>query len=74
MVCEELLTRCLAPDSQMGGLGCDNMTVVLVCLLQNGTWAQFCVRNTLNILCDCCLRTLFIGKMFTPARTLTVST
>jgi len=44
MVCEELLTRCLAPDSQMGGLGCDNMTVVLVCLLQNGTWAQFCEK------------------------------
>lgn len=31
VVCEELLSRCLAPDCQMGGLGCDNMTVVLVC-------------------------------------------
>ncbi|RXG71562.1 putative protein phosphatase 2C T23F11.1 [Armadillidium vulgare] len=30
-VCEDLMTRCLAPDCQMGGLGCDNMTVVLVC-------------------------------------------
>ncbi|KAH9373610.1 hypothetical protein HPB48_014793 [Haemaphysalis longicornis] len=29
-ICEELMTRCLAPDCQMGGLGCDNMTVVLV--------------------------------------------
>lgn len=27
------MTRCLAPDCQMGGLGCDNMTVVLVCFL-----------------------------------------
>jgi len=27
------MTRCLAPDCQMGGLGCDNMTVVLICLL-----------------------------------------
>ena len=43
MVCEELLTRCLAPDSQMGGLGCDNMTVVLVCLLQDASWQQFAV-------------------------------
>uniref|UniRef100_A0A9J2PB69 protein-serine/threonine phosphatase n=1 Tax=Ascaris lumbricoides TaxID=6252 RepID=A0A9J2PB69_ASCLU len=34
-ICEELLSRCLAPDCQMGGLGCDNMTVVLVCLLQD---------------------------------------
>lgn len=37
-ICEELMTRCLAPDCQMGGLGCDNMTVVLVCLLQNKTY------------------------------------
>ncbi|RCN42590.1 hypothetical protein ANCCAN_11451 [Ancylostoma caninum] len=34
MICEELLTRCLAPDAQMGGVGCDNMTVVIVGLLQ----------------------------------------
>jgi len=34
-ICEELMTRCLAPNCQMGGLGCDNMTVVL-CLLLHG--------------------------------------
>lgn len=39
-VCEELLTRCLAPDCQMGGLGCDNMTVIIICLLQGGTYEQ----------------------------------
>lgn len=33
IICEELMTRCLAPDCQMGGLGCDNMTVCLVCFL-----------------------------------------
>lgn len=27
------MTRCLAPDCQMGGLGCDNMTVCIVCFL-----------------------------------------
>lgn len=27
-ICENLMTRCLAPDCQMAGLGCDNMTVV----------------------------------------------
>lgn len=32
-VCEELMMRCLAPDCHTNGLGCDNMTVVLVCLL-----------------------------------------
>lgn len=30
-ICEELMMRCLAPDCQNSGLGCDNMTVVLVC-------------------------------------------
>ncbi|VDD88401.1 unnamed protein product [Enterobius vermicularis] len=40
-VCEELLSHCLAPDCQMGGIGCDNMTAVLVCLLQNHSYADF---------------------------------
>jgi len=35
LICEELMTRCLAPDTSMGGLGCDNMTVILVCFLHN---------------------------------------
>lgn len=34
------MTRCLAPDCQMGGLGCDNMTVVLVCLLQGESYEE----------------------------------
>lgn len=33
-ICEELMSRCLSPDCQMGGLGCDNMSCVLVCFLQ----------------------------------------
>lgn len=32
-ICEQLMTRCLAPDFQLSGLGGDNMTVVLVCFL-----------------------------------------
>ena len=36
MVMIVLITcRCLSPDCQMGGLGCDNMTCVLVCLLHD---------------------------------------
>jgi len=35
IICEELMTRCLATDNNMGGLGCDNMTVILVCFLHN---------------------------------------
>ena len=37
-VCEALLDRCLAPDCQMGGIGCDNMTAVLVCFLHGGKY------------------------------------
>lgn len=37
-ICEELMSHCLAPDCQMCGLGGDNMTVVLVCLLHNKTY------------------------------------
>jgi len=37
-VCEELMTRCLSPDCQMGGLGCDNMTCVLVVFLHGQSY------------------------------------
>jgi len=43
-ICEELMTRCLAPDCQMGGLGCDNMTVVLICLLHGMTYDSLAVK------------------------------
>ncbi|GBP17807.1 Probable protein phosphatase 2C T23F11.1 [Eumeta japonica] len=32
MVCEALMQRCLAPNCATGGLGCDNMTVLIICL------------------------------------------
>ena len=32
-IAEDMMDWCLAPDSMMGGLGCDNMTVVIVGLL-----------------------------------------
>ncbi|XP_045520590.1 probable protein phosphatase 2C T23F11.1 isoform X1 [Pieris brassicae] len=31
-VCEALMQRCLAPNCLTGGLGCDNMTVLIICL------------------------------------------
>lgn len=44
-ICEELITRCLAPDCQMGcGIGCDNMTVILICYLNGATYEEFCDR------------------------------
>eukprot|EP00123_Amoebidium_parasiticum_P001444 comp12531_c0_seq1/m.7518 comp12531_c0_seq1/g.7518 ORF comp12531_c0_seq1/g.7518 comp12531_c0_seq1/m.7518 type:complete len:315 (-) comp12531_c0_seq1:915-1859(-) len=34
-VCEELMNTCLAPESKIGGVGCDNMTVVIVVFKKN---------------------------------------
>jgi hypothetical protein len=49
-ICEELMTRCLAPDCQMGGLGCDNMTVTLICLTPGGmTYPQLAARCSRNL-------------------------
>lgn len=39
------MTRCLAPDCQMGGLGCDNMTVVLVCILNGESYEKLGKRR-----------------------------
>jgi len=53
IICEELMTRCLAPDCQMGGLGCDNMTVIIVCLLQGNSYQDLmerCSRPVQNVL------------------------
>ncbi|KAH8550867.1 phosphatase 2C-like domain-containing protein [Umbelopsis sp. PMI_123] len=32
-ICEELMDDCLAPNSEIGGVGCDNMTVIIVGIL-----------------------------------------
>ncbi|OWA52399.1 putative protein phosphatase 2C T23F11.1 [Hypsibius exemplaris] len=39
-ICEDLVMHCLAPDCTMGGLGCDNMTVQLICLMRNGSYSE----------------------------------
>ncbi|BGP27668.1 Protein phosphatase 2C 2 [Rhodotorula toruloides] len=36
-ICEDLIDRCLAPDSDWGGVGCDNMTMMVVALLGDRT-------------------------------------
>lgn len=43
-ICEQLLDACLAPDCQMGGLGCDNMTAVLVCLLNEQSYEDLAAK------------------------------
>lgn len=43
-IAEDMMVKCLAKDSETGGIGCDNMTVVVVALLGGRTeeeWAQW---------------------------------
>ncbi len=47
-ICEELMTRCLASDCAMGGLGCDNMTVILVCLLHGDPYQKWVLKDGLD--------------------------
>jgi hypothetical protein len=52
VICEELMTRCLAPGCQMGGLGCDNMTVILICFLNGKPYKELsakCRRSPFNL-------------------------
>lgn len=43
-ICETLMMRCLAPDCYMGGRGCDNMTVVIICMLHDETYDELIVK------------------------------
>ncbi|KAJ2757182.1 Protein phosphatase 2C 2 [Coemansia aciculifera] len=36
-ICEEMMDECMAGESELGGVGCDNMTVVIVALLNGKT-------------------------------------
>ncbi|XP_050069985.1 probable protein phosphatase 2C T23F11.1 [Anopheles maculipalpis] len=43
-ICENLMMRCLAPDCQMGGIGGDNMTVIIVCFLHGQPYEELVQR------------------------------
>ncbi|KAF3191650.1 Protein phosphatase 2C 2, variant 2 [Orbilia oligospora] len=36
-ICENMMDNCLAPSSENGGVGCDNMTIVIVAFLRGKT-------------------------------------
>lgn len=42
------MTRCLAPDCLMGGLGCDNMTVLIVCFLNGEPYEKLAEKCRLH--------------------------
>lgn len=41
LICEQLTTRCLATDYELV-IGCDNMTVLLVCYTRGKPWQEYC--------------------------------
>lgn len=43
-ICEELLGYCLAPVCQMGGLGGDNMSIIIICFLHGKPWEHLVER------------------------------
>lgn len=50
-ICEDLMVKCLATDSETGGIGCDNMTVVVVALLNGRTpdeWREWVKERVLK--------------------------
>lgn len=54
-IAEDMMTKCLAPGADTGGLGCDNMTVVIVALLGGRTkeeW-QAWVKERVNLGSKC---------------------
>ncbi|CAK8684355.1 unnamed protein product [Clavelina lepadiformis] len=43
-ICEQLMDRCLATECAVGGVGCDNMTVIIIALKQNGSFDELCKK------------------------------
>ena len=42
LICEEIMNHCLATEVKPGGVGCDNMSVVITCLLNGKSFEEFC--------------------------------
>lgn len=52
LICEQLTTRCIATDYELV-IGCDNMTVLLVCYTRGRSWSDYCTdvfnKNSLRL-------------------------
>ena len=44
IICEDIMDYCLAGEVKPGGVGCDNMSVVITCLLKGKTFQEFCAK------------------------------
>ena len=44
IICEEIMDHCLAGEVKPGGVGCDNMSVIVACLLNGKSFEEFCAK------------------------------
>jgi serine/threonine protein phosphatase PrpC len=61
-ICEQMMEHCLAPDSDGGGVGCDNMSVMIISILSGKTeeeWYDWMVERTTT-------KTDALGNAITP--------
>ncbi|TIB95050.1 PP2C-domain-containing protein [Wallemia mellicola] len=50
-ICAHIMDKCLAPDSELGGIGCDNMTITIVAILgekSKDEWRQWVKERVEN--------------------------
>ncbi|TIA69787.1 hypothetical protein E3P92_03396 [Wallemia ichthyophaga] len=53
-ICAHIMDKCLAPDSELGGIGCDNMTITIVAILGDRSqeewrkWVKDRVENNIG--------------------------
>jgi protein phosphatase 2C family protein 2/3 len=48
-ICEQMMDHCLAPDSDGGGVGCDNMSVMIIAILNGKSeeeWYDWMAKRT----------------------------
>jgi protein phosphatase 2C family protein 2/3 len=43
-ICENIMENCLASDSDMGGYGCDNMTIIIVAILNGKSYTEWATQ------------------------------
>src|SRR5699024_3444335 len=50
-ICENMMDNCLASNSETGGVGCDNMTMIIIAFLRGRTkeeWYEEVARRVAN--------------------------
>ncbi|KAJ9084057.1 Protein phosphatase 2C 2 [Entomophthora muscae] len=62
-ICENLMENCLAPASDYGGLGCDNMTVLIVAILNGKSYSEWANMVTSRVAESAPAQAVFDGNL-----------